>query len=47
LTPRSPPIIDHPVWVLKLGTPSVVEARTTIDGSFLEGDKRNTETYPI
>jgi predicted dehydrogenase len=40
-------IIDHPVWALRLGPPSVVEARTTIDGSFLEGDKPNTETYPI
>lgn len=40
-------IIDHPVWALKLGPPSVVEARTTIDGSYLDGDKPNTETYPI
>jgi predicted dehydrogenase len=40
-------IIDHPVWALDLGAPSVVEARTTIDGSFLNGDKPNTETYPI
>ncbi len=40
-------IIDHPVWALKLGPPSVVEARTTLDGSFLDGDKPNTETYPI
>ena len=39
-------IIDHPVWALRLGPPSVVEARTTIDGSFLDGDKPNTETYP-
>jgi predicted dehydrogenase len=40
-------IIDHPVWALNLGPPSVVEARTTLDGSFLSGDKPNTETYPI
>jgi predicted dehydrogenase len=40
-------IIDHPVWALRLGPPSVVEARTTQDGSFLEGDKPNVETYPI
>ncbi len=25
-------IIDHPVWALRLGPPSVVEARTTLDG---------------
>ena len=30
-------IIDHPVWALKLGPPSVVEARTTLDGSFFAG----------
>src|SRR3954447_20054962 len=29
-------IIDHPVWALKLGAPSFVEARTTLDGSVLE-----------
>ena len=40
-------IIDHPVWALKLGPPSVVEARTTIEGSSLDGGKPNTETYPI
>ena len=40
-------IIDHPVWALELGPPSVVEARTTLDGSFLDGDKPNFETYPI
>ena len=40
-------IIDHPVWALDLGAPSVVEARTTLDGSFLDGNKPNFETYPI
>jgi predicted dehydrogenase len=40
-------IIDHPVWALGLGPPATVEARTTIDGSVLEGNKRNVETYPI
>ena len=40
-------IIDHPVWALGLGAPTSVEARSTLDGSFLEGDKPNFETYPI
>jgi hypothetical protein len=40
-------IIDHPVWALGLGPPTAVEARTTLDGSFVDGDKPNTETYPI
>ena len=40
-------IIDHPVWALGLGAPTSVEARTTLDGSFLDGDKPNFETYPI
>jgi predicted dehydrogenase len=40
-------IIDHPVWALALGAPSTVEARCTLDGSFLEGNTPNLETYPI
>jgi hypothetical protein len=40
-------IIDHPVWALELGAPSVVEARVTLDGSVLEGGKPNFETYPV
>jgi predicted dehydrogenase len=40
-------IIDHPVWALKLGPPTTVESRTTLDGSELEGNRRNFETYPI
>lgn len=40
-------IIDHPVWALDLGMPSAVEARTTLDGSVLEGNKPNFETFPI
>src|SRR5437762_2213462 len=40
-------IIDHPVWALDLGAPSAVESRTTLDGSVLEGNKPNFETYPI
>jgi predicted dehydrogenase len=40
-------IIDHPIWALDLGVPSVVEARTTLDGSVLDGDRPNLETYPI
>src|SRR4029079_10280355 len=27
--------------------PATVEASATLDGSFLDGDKRNLETYPI
>ena len=40
-------IIDHPIWALKLGAPTTVESRTTLDGSVLEGDQPNFETYPI
>ena len=40
-------IIDHPVWALNLGAPSSVEARTTLDGTLLEGNKLNFETYPV
>jgi predicted dehydrogenase len=40
-------IIDHPVWALDLGTPAVVEARATLDGSVLANEKPNFETYPI
>jgi len=40
-------IIDHPVWALQLGMPSSVESRTTLEGSILDGNKPNTETYPI
>jgi predicted dehydrogenase len=40
-------IIDHPLWALNLGAPSVVEARTTLDGSFFNGDQPNLETYPV
>jgi predicted dehydrogenase len=40
-------IIDHPVWALRLGAPTSVQARTTIEGSYLEGDRPNLETYPI
>ena len=32
---------DHPVWALGLGPPSVVEARTTLDGSVLEASSAN------
>jgi len=39
-------IVDHPVWALKLGYPTAVEAVTTLDGSELDG-KPNFETYPI
>ena len=40
-------IIDHPVWALELGAPSFVEARSTIDGTVLDGGKLNDETYPV
>jgi predicted dehydrogenase len=40
-------ILDHPVWALGLGAPTVVEARVTIDGTILDGGRRNFETYPI
>jgi predicted dehydrogenase len=40
-------IIDHPVWALGLGAPTVVEASATLDGSFLDGNRPNVETYPI
>ncbi len=40
-------IIDHPVWALQLGPPAFVEARITHDGSFLDGNQPNFETYPI
>jgi predicted dehydrogenase len=40
-------IIDHPVWALNLGAPTSVEARTTIDGTVLDDNRLNTETFPI
>ncbi|MFZ1937043.1 MAG: Gfo/Idh/MocA family oxidoreductase [Thermoguttaceae bacterium] len=40
-------LIDHPVWALGLGAPMVVEARATLDGTILNGNRRNLETYPI
>ena len=39
-------IVDHPIWALKLGSPTAVEAFNTLDGSELDG-KPNRETYPI
>lgn len=39
-------IVDHPVWALKLGSPTAVEALNTLDGSEIDG-KPNFETYPI
>ena len=40
-------IIDHPVWALNLGAPTSVEARTTLEGTQLGGNKTNFETYPL
>lgn len=40
-------IIDHPVWAFGLGAPSTVEARCTLDGSFVDGDRPNLDSYPI
>ncbi|MBM82186.1 MAG: oxidoreductase [Planctomycetaceae bacterium] len=39
-------IVDHPVWALKLGYPTAVEAVITADGSVID-KKPNRETYPI
>jgi hypothetical protein len=35
------------VWALGLGAPSFVEASATLEGSFFDGDRPNSETYPI
>ena len=40
-------IIDHPVWALNLGAPTTVEARITLDGSFIDQNKPNFDSYPI
>jgi len=40
-------IIDHPVWALKLGAPTAVEATVTHDGTLLAGNKINFETFPV
>jgi predicted dehydrogenase len=40
-------IIDHPVWALNLRAPTTVEARTTLDGSFIGQNKPNFDSYPI
>lgn len=40
-------IIDHPMWALNLGAPSHVEARVTHDGTLLDKNQFNTETFPI
>lgn len=40
-------IIDHPVWALKLGAPTSVESRTTLDGTVLEGNKLNFDSFPV
>lgn len=40
-------IIDHPVWALKLGAPTTVESRMTLDGTILEGSQINYESYPV
>lgn len=40
-------IIDHPVWALKLGAPTSVESRVTLDGSLNDKNEWNTETYPV
>jgi predicted dehydrogenase len=40
-------IIDHPVWALDLGMPTVVEARATLDGTVLADNTVNFETYPV
>lgn len=40
-------IVDHPIWALQLGAPTTVEARTTLDGSVLPGNKPNFDSFPI
>lgn len=40
-------IVDHPMWALGLGSPQTVQSRITLDGAFLEGNKRNFDTFPI
>ena len=39
-------ILDHPIWALELGAPTTVEARTTLDGSVIDG-KANDDSFPI
>lgn len=39
-------IIDHPVWALKLGSPTSVEATTTHDGTLNEKNEINRESFP-
>ena len=39
-------IIDHPVWALKLGSPTSVEATTTHDGTLNEKNELNSESFP-
>ena len=40
-------IIDHPVWALGLGAPTTVESSVTLEGSSIDGNKPNFETFPI
>ncbi len=40
-------IIDHPVWALNLGAPTSVESRVTLDGTLLDKNQYNFETYPV
>src|SRR5207253_10948246 len=40
-------IIDHPVGALNLGAPTSGDARTTIEGTVLDANRLNVETYPI
>ncbi len=40
-------IVDHPVWVLQLGSPTTVEAVTTIYGTQKVEDKLVFESYPL
>ena len=39
-------ILDHPIWALDLGAPSLVESRVTLDGSVVDG-KPNNDSFPI
>lgn len=39
-------IIDHPVWALKLGPPTSVEATVSHDGTLNEKNELNKESFP-
>ena len=40
-------IIDHPVWALKLGAPTHVESRLTLQGTVIDDKTVNYDSFPI